>query len=302
MESFHRILTRMRKLLLCASAMLLVPAQVGAQTYRDVVARLAGLSSDLTFPAEASELSVASRPSMAIYKPSGEGPFPALVILPSCGGLRSEIADWARRAVARGYVAFVVDPLAQRGLPHACVPGSPANHYRGTKDAFQALAHLKRFAFVDSDRVGVLGFSWGAMVSLLASSQTFAELFSPERRFAAAVGLYPLCHVDPMQGRPAVDFVRPDHDRPALILLGDQDTEAPAEDCVARLKSLADKQLPVQWHVYSGATHCWDCSSLNNFSKTDFRGVRVVYRFDRDVTEDSARRAFEYFDARLKSR
>jgi len=284
---------------IAAFALLAVPAS--AQTYRDAVTRFANASPDLAFPTEAGELGAFSRLQMAIYKPTGDGPFPAVVILPSCGGLRPEVLDWAKRTVARGYVAFVVDPVTQRGQP-VCVPGSPSNHYRGAKDAFQALAHLKRFPFVDRERIGLLGFSWGAMVGLLVSSQTFAELYSPSDRFVAAVGFYPLCHVEPMQGRPAVDFVRPDHDRPALILLGEEDVEAPPADCVSLLKASVEKGQPVEWHLYSGATHCWDCSSLHNATKTDFRGVRVVYKYDKTKTEESVKRAFDYLDARLAKR
>ena len=272
-----------------------------AQTYIDAVRRFANVSGDLTLPTETSDISLSGSPQMAIYKPSGDGPFAAVVILPSCGGLRTEILDWAKRTVARGYVAFVVDPITQRGPP-VCVPNSPSNHYRGTKDAFQALLHLKRFPFVDQERIGLLGFSWGAMVGLLVSSKTFAELFSPAQRFVATVGLYPLCHVDPMQGRPSVDFVRPDHDRPALILLADQDVEAPSADCVSLMQPLAEKGLPIDWYIYKGATHCWDCRSMDNHAKTDFRGVRVVYKFDKELTEDSAKRVFEYLDARLRQR
>ena len=138
------------------------------------------------------------------------------------------------------------------------------------------------------------------MVGLLASSQTFADLFSPSLRYVAAVGFYPLCHVDPMQGRPAVDFVRPDHDRPALILMGDQDVEAPAADCLSLLKAQAEKGQKVEWHVYPDATHCWDCSSMDNYSKTDFRGVRVTYKYNKELTQDSTKRVFEYLGARLK--
>jgi dienelactone hydrolase len=285
--------------LITIAATVLLASPTCAQTYRDAVTRLAGVSADLTFPSEAGELSFFSRLQMAIYKPAGDGPFPAVVILPGCGGLRPEILEWAKKTVAHGYVAFVVDPVTSRSQP-VCVPASPSNHYRGTKDAFQALAHLRRFPFVDHERIGLLGFSWGAMVGLLASSQTFADLFSPSQRYVAAVGFYPLCHVDPMQGRPAVDFVRPDHDRPALILLGDQDVEAPAADCLSLLKAQAEKGQQVVWHIYPGATHCWDCSSMDNYSKTDFRGVRVTYKFNKELTEDSTKRVFEYLSARLK--
>jgi dienelactone hydrolase len=68
------------------------------------------------------------------------------------------------------------------------------------------------------------------------------------------------------------------------------------------MKAVADKGQPIEWHVYRDATHCWDRSSMNGFSKTDFRGVRVVYKFDKEVTEDAARRVFEYLDGRLKQR
>lgn len=103
-----------------------------------------------------------------------------------------------------------------------------------------------------------------------------------------------------MQGRPAVDFVRPDHDRPALILLAGQDVEAPAADCLSLLKAQAEKGQQVEWHIYPGATHCWDCSSLDNYSKTDFRGVRVTYRYNKELTEDATQRVFEYLGARLR--
>ena len=39
---------------------------------------------------------------------------------------------------------------------------------------------------------------------------------------------------------------------------------------------------------------------FSNYTKTDFRGVRVTYRFNKGTTEDSAKRAFEYLGARLK--
>ena len=139
------------------------------------------------------------------------------------------------------------------------------------------------------------------MVGLLASSKAYADALSPQRRFAAVVSFYPICYLAPRGNRGAIEFLRPDHDRPALVLLAEEDTEAPPSDCLARLKTLKENGVPVDWHLYAGATHCWDCSSLHNFSKVDFLGNRVVYRHDKQVTTDSIRRTFEYFDARLKA-
>jgi hypothetical protein len=41
---------------------------------------------------------------------------------------------------------------------------------------------------------------------------------------------------------------------------------------------------------------------MHNHSKIDFRSVRVVYSYDKDITDDSAKRAFDYLDRQLKKR
>ncbi|MGH6661515.1 MAG: hypothetical protein ACREB6_08235, partial [Rhodospirillales bacterium] len=53
---------------------------------------------------------------MGIYKPSGNGPFPALVLLHVCAAFFDNMAHWAVVAVKAGYVAFIVDSWGQRGL------------------------------------------------------------------------------------------------------------------------------------------------------------------------------------------
>jgi dienelactone hydrolase len=280
--------------------LLLAPLCAGAQTFRDAVLAMVRQAPDLVFPTEAKELGFFSQLGMAIYKPPGDGPFPALVIVHSCGGLRTEIQDWAKEAIARGYVAFVVDSIGPRGLKQVCIPPTPVNLNRGTRDAFQAMEHLAKFPFVDQQRIGLLGFSWGGMVALLASSRAYAEVLSPDKRFAAAVSFYPICYLAPAGNRRAIEFLRPDHDRPALVLLAEEDTEAPPADCLARLKPLQEKGAPVEWHQYAGSTHCFDCSSLLYYSKVDFLGNRVVYRYDKAVTADAIGRTFDYFALQLK--
>ena len=304
----RRMCIKHRTASLAIAASLLAPSWAGAQSFRDAVISLASQRPDLDFPADATALSAFGGLGMAIYKPAGAGPFPALVILHSCGGIRSEIRDWAKEALARGYVAFVLDSLGPRKVREVCVPSQAnagLNAVRGAKDVFQAVEHLGRFPFVDRQRIGLLGFSWGAIVGLLASGASYREaLASSETRYAAFVGFYPICFLpaNAAPGRRDIEFVRPDHEAPALVLLADQDTEAPASECVPRLQALKDKGVAIDWHLYPGATHCWDCSSLNGLSKVDFMGNRVVYRYDKAVTADSIRRTFEHFDAHLKPR
>lgn len=291
---------------LAFTCLLLVPAGALAQADANPLLAATRQAADLVFPGEAGTLAAATTPRMALYKPEGAGPFPALVLHHQCGGLGSarwqnlSMLDWAREAVARGYVAFLIDSLGPRGVGTVCMgPQGGVNFFRGVRDALQAAEHLRKFDFVDKKRIAHAGFSWGAMVGVMASSRRYGTALAAGERFAAAVALYPGCFtIRPPSGN-AFEIANADIDRPLLVLMGDQDTETPAAECVARLEAAKAAGAPVEWHVYPGMTHCWDCRNLDGHSKIDVRGHQVVYRYDKEVTGDSARRMFEFLDKAL---
>jgi dienelactone hydrolase len=289
------------KTLVAAIALWLLHVCATAQPLSAEALARANKAPDLKFPDEPREFSFASPLAMAIYKPAGAGPFPALVVMHTCGGLRQELWDWARLALDRGYVVFVMDSLGQRGVSaqQGCSASTWVPPSRGAKDAFQAREHLRKFAFVDQDRVALLGFSWGAMVGLFVSNGAIASQLSSSR-YAAVVGLYPICYVAGSTFYPAIEWLRPEVDRPLLVLMGEEDNEAPPAACIPRLERLAQKGAPVEWHVYPATTHCWDCRTLDNFSKTEFLGPTIVYRYDRKVMLDSAERTFAFLAKHLK--
>jgi dienelactone hydrolase len=246
---------------------------------------------------------------MALYKPEGQGPFPALVLHHQCGGLGNprwqnvSMLTWAKEAVARGYVALLIDSLGPRNVDTVCMGARGGVTFpRGVKDALQAAEYLRKFDFVDKQRIALAGYSWGAMIGALASSKQWGTTLSPGERFAAVVSFYPGCFtVRPRTGG-SWEFVNPDIDRPLLVLMGEKDTETPPSECVPKLEAARAAGAPVEWHVYPGITHCWDCENLNGFSKVDFRGNQVVYYYDKNATQDAARRMFDFlqrtFDAR----
>ena len=291
----------MRRVPLFSFVVLTVSTWAAAQTFQERILSSASQAPDLKFPDEAKTLSGASPLAMAIYRPAGAGRFPGLILVHTCGGLRPEIRRWTKQALSRGYVVFVIDSLGPRGLKTVCHPPSPVSIWRGVKDAFQALDHLERFEFVDPDRVGLMGFSWGAMVGLLASSKTVADVFSPSKRFAAVASFYPGCHLPASGTRGEIEFLRSDTDRAILVLMGELDAETPPVDCLTRLEALRERGAPVRWHLYPKATHCWDCSSLHNFSKVDSLGREIVYLYDERITNDSTQRAFDFLADHLAS-
>ena len=82
--------------------------------------------------------------------------------------------------------------------------------------------------------------------------------------------------------------------------MGGQDTETPAANCIEALEPARAAGAPVEWHLYAGATHCWDCSQLDGRSKIDIRGSRVVYHYDEATTRDSAERLFAFLARVMK--
>ncbi len=268
-----------------------------------------GQTPNLEFPAEVSSLGFFSRPSMALYKPEGAGPFPAVVLHHQCGGLgnarwqNASMLDWAKEAVARGYVALLVDTLGPRGAQTLCYgPQNNVTFATGVKDALQAAEHLRKFDFVDKRRIAHAGYSWGAMVGVLASSKLWGESLAPGERFAAAVAFYPGCFTIRPKTAPQYEIVRPDIDRPLLVLMGADDTETPPADCASKLEPVKAQGAPVEWHIYPATTHCWDCSNLHGFTKTDARGNHVTYRYDKEITADSVRRMFDFLGKAMPAR
>src|SRR5258705_1737289 len=257
---------------------------------------------DLTFPTLPSTVS-ANDPRMTLLKPNGSGPFPAIVLHHQCAGLRPKggpnrsMATWAQAALRQGFVVLLIDSLGPRDVDLVCYgPKGGVNFPRGVRDAMQAADHLRALPFVDKRRVAHVGFSWGAMVALLASSSAWRPVLPGSEAFAAAVAVYPGCFTIKPQTAPNFEIIQNQIDRPVLVLMGDKDTETPPDECVAKLQAAKAAGAPVEWHVFRNATHCWDCEHLNGFSKKDFRGTNVTYRYDSGATQETRRRIFEFLE------
>ena len=97
----------------------------------------AASAEDLKLPAKASSLGMSSSLYNGFFKPDGDGPFPALVLLDSCGGIREDMRTWAKAALKLGYVVVVPDSM--RGAKINCFPPLPVNNGRRVKDALERM-------------------------------------------------------------------------------------------------------------------------------------------------------------------
>jgi dienelactone hydrolase len=117
-------------------------------------------------------------------------------------------------------------------------------------DAFGALRYLRSLPFVDAERVGVMGWSYGAGASLLASRAGYRRLDpsgSAGKGFQAAVAFYPPC-----------ELAGTDTATPLLMLLAGADDWTPPYMCISIGEMLQHANRPVRWIVYQNASHAFD--------------------------------------------
>ena len=247
---------------------------------------------------------------MGAYKPAGPGPFPAVVVYHTCAGIQDQVGEWANILVKAGYVAFVLDSFSQRGLRFGenCRPPPRVNTMESALDAYQALEYLAAQPYVDRERIGLIGFSWGAMVGLLVARKDIAAIL-PRRdkdlRFRAVAALYPHCYLPSIElpgGAVSVEWLGPQTDRPLLVLMGGRDEETPPRFCLPRLEALKAKGAAVDWHVYPEATHAFDSRSASGHRAPTLFGGTHTYRYDAEVTRASQGRVMQFLAKELAAR
>jgi len=254
-----------------------------------------------TVPARFSVPELASR-TTAFYSPEGAGPFPAVVLLHSCAGLkRSTVWYWAGRLTTAGYAVLVVDSFGPRGVESVCgTEAVPVDQV--ADDAFAALAHLRSLPSIDGDRVAVVGFSWGAMAGLRTASAASVRS-SGAPGFRAVVAFYPWCQDSHPNAR--VQALRthlyPDVVTPTLILVGSADDETPAAQCEQAVDTVRRAGKPVAIKVYPGATHVFDGVAFGDKPFVNsYGGRRFVYRYDPAATADAEKEMKDFLARRLR--
>ena len=183
---------------------------------------------------------------------NASGPVPAMVIAHGSGGMRPGREDaWALRLNAVGIATFVVDSFGPRGLTSTGTDQSQLSTMANLADVLFALRLLATHPRIDSQRIGVIGFSRGGQIALYSALEPLRRgVIGDGLRFAAHVALYPSCSI-PYRAREVSAA-------PILMLLGAADDYTPADRCHAYADWFRDKGSPVRVTAYPGAYHDFD--------------------------------------------
>ena len=114
-------------------------------------------------------------------RPSGAGPFPAVMIHPEAGKTARKMRGILRSLALEGYLAVAADYLR---LPGDDSGGGSLFAWRGPEDATLLVELVREHPLVDADRIGAMGYSQGGVYSLLIAAH------APDVR--AVVAYYPV--------------------------------------------------------------------------------------------------------------
>jgi dienelactone hydrolase len=217
-----------------------------------------------------------------LFKPSGAGPFPAIVMLHGCGGLyhrqgaspghslrfkpedqlSANHADWAGRMQAAGYVVLLPDSFGPRGVSEICtLKDPPVTAIRErTRDAYGALLWLQSQSFVKPDRVALMGWSngGGTVMRTIEAKSGARPASLPKGDFRAAVAFYPGC-LNPKRSKEGREW----RTRiPLIILFGADDDWVSVEPCRNLVEAAAKRGEAIEFIAYPGAYHGFDAPDI----------------------------------------
>ncbi len=198
-----------------------------------------------------------------LFRPQGDGPFPAVVALHGCGGLYGRKgglsprhADWAARLADAGFIVLFPDSFGSRDADSQCNTDDRVARASRERpdDAIAAALYLKSRSDVKPGAVNLLGWSNGGSTVLYTLRNLARDRTA--QPFAKAVAFYPGCRAPLQRGNWHSGI-------PLLVLIGEANDWTPAEPCRTLVSQADAAGEPVSIVVYPDAYHDFDHPNLS---------------------------------------
>jgi dienelactone hydrolase len=174
-------------------------------------------------------------------------------------GVDSRGTYHAQALNAAGIATLELDMWSPRNLSGgAGANGRPETVIETLPDAFGALLHLASIPGIDPQRIGIMGFSWGGVVTMLTATRQYNERYlgNNRLRFAAHAPFYPVCwNYNKIPGHEFRELTG----APVLIQSGDCDGYDDPDSCETLVQGLPEEaKRHVSLAIYPGAAHGFD--------------------------------------------
>lgn len=207
--------------------------------------------------------------------PAGQGPFPAVVISNSSGGVDDRVQ---RRLsvdlVKAGYATFAIQSLEARGQRN-----SGANQFRSSfqsqgVDVLYALTYLRSLPIIEPNKICVAGKSRGSLAAFnFAYFESFIEMsgYSGEP-FACNVGIMASMNYSPIEETTT--------GKPALVFVGDVDDVWFPEITIDWIEKLQKDGNPISLHILKDTYHGLGTEAKYCPDQQTAKGCREPTKYD----------------------
>ncbi len=202
-----------------------------------------------------------------LYTPSGNGPFPALIVIHEYWGLNDWVKAQASKLADQGYEALAIDLYRGKvattpDVAHELMRGVPED--RGRRDLRAAFEFLQSQPTVRKNRIGAIGWCMGGGYAL--------DVALEESTLAADVINYGHLATDPE----AIKKIN----APVLGLFGGQDRGITPDD-VHKFEAIMKQQgKKIEIKIYDDAGHAFE----NPNNKEGYRAADAADAWQRTVS------------------
>ena len=235
------------------------------------------------------------------YKKDGDK-VPAVIIVHGSGGVDSRGGHYAQELNKIGIATLEVDLWAARGVKTALE--RPKSVVETLPDTFAALNFLATNQNINPEKIGVMGFSWGGVVSMLSADVKYRDMFAVKgQSFAAHAPFYPVCWV--YNKVPSYEF-KDLTGAPVLIQAGMADLYDLPDTCEKMLETVPAKdRATVKLIMHDNATHAWerrepDAEAFDPYSHLG-KGGLVPLKYNAKATQDGTNAVLDFFTKSLKN-
>jgi dienelactone hydrolase len=197
-----------------------------------------------------------------LYKPDGDGPFPAVIALHGCGGLggHSESVlpryrDWAEQLLKSGHAVLLPDSYGSRELGPQC--RVKERHVLARRERVADIIATRQWLvqqpWAAHDRISLIGWANGASALLWAVRPQLSSR-STEPDFRSAIAFYPDCRVSYGLGWSTRV--------PTLLLIGAKDDVSSPSACRQMVDGARGRSALTRIEIYPGAPHDFDRANL----------------------------------------
>ena len=212
-------------------------------------------------------------PSAVVLCPTGNGPFPTVIMMHGCGGRQPFLFHYAEALRDAGLAAVVVDSFAHRGIDrlHAQLTVCTGLRLRGREradDLFAVIDWLSEQDWCASDQLSAAGWSHGgwSIMDAMCLAGSRPDRLARAAKVRQVLVVYPYCGPTSLTQRHGWGPLRPE----VTAIICGRDAVVGARAPSRALDRLSRDGVSIRIHMFDDATHAFDDDQATD-PRTRFR-------------------------------